>query len=80
MEAPDKTKADPARCPQCGALLLAGSPGGQCPRCLLGLAEKVDDVIASDPVSRGQRHIVQLCEDDYLRQGYTIKRTYNIDR
>ena len=38
MDAPQPNSSEPPRCPTCGALLLPGTPGGQCPRCLLGLA------------------------------------------
>lgn len=38
-----QASGDAARCPTCGAPLLAGIPGGQCPRCLLNLATAPDE-------------------------------------
>lgn len=38
-----QASGETARCPTCGAPLLAGIPGGQCPRCLLDLATAPDE-------------------------------------
>ena len=32
------TRSNPSQCPQCGAKIDAGAPGGLCPRCLMGEA------------------------------------------
>src|SRR5882724_4193508 len=49
------TVAQERRCAKCGALVLANTPGGQCPRCLLSLAEDRDE----PPDSSGSRTAVQ---------------------
>jgi serine/threonine protein kinase len=51
----------PARCPQCGSLLLAGLPAGLCANCLLGMAEATANpqaatAAAAGPVNRPQPH------------------------
>lgn len=53
MSDPVQSSDNKARCPTCDALLLAGIPGGLCPRCLLDLAIELEAErpVQSDPAS-----------------------------
>jgi len=67
MKSPGQTSSGSARCPQCGAVLLAGTPANLCPRCLLSIATEPDpDPVATRPPAGGASPQVRFGDYELL--------------
>lgn len=66
MKATGETTSGSARCPQCGAVLLPGTPAGLCPHCLLSVAAEPNQEPAATHQPAGSAAPHRLGDYDLL--------------